>query len=105
MTHLDARGQSSAAECALNRKYSKTVPLATAVIGGLTTSTMLTLFIVPTVYTFFDDLARKFRKVDKDLAAPSELVPLSVSAFERLPDAGSLPSESPKPAPSVKEKK
>ncbi len=38
------------------------VPLATAVIGGLSTSTLLTLFIVPTVYTLFDDLAEKFRK-------------------------------------------
>jgi len=38
------------------------VPLATAVIGGLATSTMLTLFVVPTVYTIFDDLAAKFKK-------------------------------------------
>jgi len=34
-------------------------PLATAVVGGLTTSTMLTLFIVPIVYTMFDDLGKK----------------------------------------------
>ena len=33
-------------------------PMATAVIGGLITSTMLTLFIVPTVYTLFDDLGQ-----------------------------------------------
>jgi len=32
------------------------VPLATVVIGGLVTSTLLTLFIVPVVYTLFDDL-------------------------------------------------
>ena len=38
------------------------VPLATTVIGGLATSTMLTLFIVPTVYTIFDDLIVRFRK-------------------------------------------
>jgi HAE1 family hydrophobic/amphiphilic exporter-1 len=37
------------------------VPLATTVIGGLATSTMLTLFIVPTVYTIFDDLIVKYR--------------------------------------------
>jgi HAE1 family hydrophobic/amphiphilic exporter-1 len=29
--------------------------MATAVIGGLLTSTFLTLFVVPTVYTLFDD--------------------------------------------------
>jgi HAE1 family hydrophobic/amphiphilic exporter-1 len=37
-------------------------PMATAVIGGLLTSTMLTLFIVPVVYTIFDDLSLYFKK-------------------------------------------
>ena len=31
-------------------------PMARAVIGGLITSTLLTLIVVPVVYTFFDDL-------------------------------------------------
>src|SRR5260370_24761042 len=56
--------------------------MATAVVGGLTTSTLLTLFVVPTVYTIFDDLARFFRKDKRDLAAP-ELVERSVEAIER----------------------
>jgi HAE1 family hydrophobic/amphiphilic exporter-1 len=30
-------------------------PMAQAIIGGLITSTMLTLVLVPVVYTFFDD--------------------------------------------------
>jgi HAE1 family hydrophobic/amphiphilic exporter-1 len=38
------------------------VPLATAVIGGLATSTLLTLLVVPTVYTLFDDLEQKIRR-------------------------------------------
>ena len=59
-------------------------PMATAVIGGLATSTLLTLFVVPTVYTLFDDLARFFRKDDFDLA-PAELVEPSVGAIERVP--------------------
>ena len=37
------------------------VPMATAVIGGLMTSTVLTLLVVPTVYSVFDDVARFFR--------------------------------------------
>jgi HAE1 family hydrophobic/amphiphilic exporter-1 len=65
-------------------------PMATAVIGGLATSTLLTLFVVPTVYTLFDDLARFFRKDARDLARPELLEP-SVEAIERTglrPEAG-----------------
>jgi HAE1 family hydrophobic/amphiphilic exporter-1 len=51
------------------------VPLATSVIGGLATSTLLTLFIVPTVYTLFDDLARKLRKDKRDLDRPILIEP------------------------------
>lgn len=59
-------------------------PLATAVIGGLTTSTLLTLFVVPVVYTLFDDLGRFFQKDHRDLAR-AEVVPASVGAVERIP--------------------
>jgi HAE1 family hydrophobic/amphiphilic exporter-1 len=38
-------------------------PLAEAVIGGLITSTILTLFVVPIMYTILDDLQNKFRKI------------------------------------------
>lgn len=34
-------------------------PMATSVIGGLITSTVLTLFVVPTVYTLLDDAVRR----------------------------------------------
>jgi multidrug efflux pump subunit AcrB len=30
-------------------------PLAIAVIGGLTVSTMLTLFLIPVIYTIFEE--------------------------------------------------
>jgi HAE1 family hydrophobic/amphiphilic exporter-1 len=34
-------------------------PMARAVIGGLITSTLLTLLVVPVVYTFLDDIAAR----------------------------------------------
>jgi hydrophobic/amphiphilic exporter-1 (mainly G- bacteria), HAE1 family len=37
-------------------------PMARAVIGGLVTSTLLTLVVVPVVYTLFDDLSKIFSK-------------------------------------------
>ena len=37
-------------------------PMAIAVIGGLVTSTLLTLVVVPVVYTIIDDVESKFRK-------------------------------------------
>lgn len=37
-------------------------PMAIAVIGGLITSTFLSLLVVPVVFTFVDDLAQLFRK-------------------------------------------
>ncbi|MEW6562543.1 MAG: efflux RND transporter permease subunit [Pseudomonadota bacterium] len=38
-------------------------PMATAVIGGLITSTLLSLFVVPVVFTYVDDLFAKFKKL------------------------------------------
>jgi len=43
-------------------------PLAVGVMGGLLTSTFLTLFIVPVVYTLFDDLGRKLSR-EKNIPA------------------------------------
>jgi HAE1 family hydrophobic/amphiphilic exporter-1 len=46
----------------LGRGSEIQAPMATAVIGGLATSTLLTLVVVPTVYTIFDDIALKLRR-------------------------------------------
>lgn len=59
------------------------VPLATAVIGGLATSTVLTLFVVPSVYTYVDDLGRLFVKEKKDLLR-TELVEPTVASVGRI---------------------
>lgn len=74
------------------------VPMATAVIGGLMTSTLLTLFVIPTVYTLFDDLGRWLRRDRLDLAQP-ELVEPSVEAVERVPQ--DAPVVAPRPADPV----
>lgn len=44
-------------------------PMATAVIGGLITSTVLTLFVVPVVYSLLDDLASRLQKKTRPEAA------------------------------------
>lgn len=70
---------------ALGKGSETEAPLATAVIGGLSTSTFLTLFVVPIVYTLFDDLARKIRRDPRDLAAPVGLDPTPGSVGRRRP--------------------
>ena len=61
-------------------------PMGQAVIGGLITSTLLTLIVVPVVYTILDDfsfggLVREFAKVfsfaGKKKEVPVEIEPLS----------------------------
>lgn len=60
-------------------------PLATTVVGGLVSSTLLTLFVVPCVYTFFDDLSKKLRKDHRDLHQ-TEIVPPTPSSAEKRPE-------------------
>lgn len=51
-------------------------PMGVAVVGGMLTSTFLTLLIIPVVYTMFSDLAAKFHR----RAAKVPLVPPSPEA-------------------------
>jgi HAE1 family hydrophobic/amphiphilic exporter-1 len=67
---------------ALGKGSETQAPLATAVIGGLSTSTLLTLFVVPVVYTLFDDLAKRLKKDKRDLA-PSSAIGPSIAAIEK----------------------
>lgn len=64
-------------------------PLATVVIGGLTTSTILTLFVVPVVYAFFDNLTRRAGGHDRDLARAVGVEP---SAASTGPSDGDVPA-------------
>jgi len=60
---------------ALGEGSEQRAPMGRAVIGGLITSTLLTLFVVPVVYTYLDDfgrwLARKWRGDTVDVAPPA----------------------------------
>jgi len=46
-------------------------PMGVAVVGGMLTSTFLTLLIIPVAYTLFSDLAERFQR--KPAAAPGHL--------------------------------
>lgn len=51
---------------AIGKGSETQAPLATAVVCGLSTSTLLTLFVVPCIYSLFDDLANRFKKQRDD---------------------------------------
>jgi HAE1 family hydrophobic/amphiphilic exporter-1 len=46
---------------ALGAGAEQRAPMGRAVVGGLVTSTILTLFVVPAVYSLLDDLVRRVR--------------------------------------------
>ena len=50
-------------------------PMGVAVVGGLLTSTFLTLFVVPVVYTFFSDVAEKFKRKPEAQPMPVDVAP------------------------------
>lgn len=61
---------------ALGEGAEQRAPMARAVIGGLITSTILTLFVVPVVYAMLDDLTVRMRgRAGERAAHEPELVP------------------------------
>ena len=61
---------------AIGEGAEQRAPMAHAVIGGLITSTILTLFVVPVVYTLFDDLAAAVTRRAKAGKPASHAVPV-----------------------------
>jgi HAE1 family hydrophobic/amphiphilic exporter-1 len=47
---------------ALGEGSEQRAPMGRAVIGGLITSPLLTLFVVPVVYTLLDDFTNRLRR-------------------------------------------
>jgi multidrug efflux pump subunit AcrB len=64
----------------LGRGSEANIPLARAVVGGLLTSTALTLFVVPILYTIF---IRETPEIDDDIEL--ELADEPTPALERMP--------------------
>ena len=61
-------------------------PLATVVIGGLISSTLLTLLVVPVLYYFVENRSenRKIRKMNKSLASLITIITLSITATQQI---------------------
>ncbi|HEX5581668.1 MAG TPA: efflux RND transporter permease subunit, partial [Gemmatimonadaceae bacterium] len=62
---------------ALGEGAEQRAPMGRAVIGGLITSTVLTLFVVPVVYTLFDDAVLWLRSRRRRDEAAGEMVPVT----------------------------
>jgi HAE1 family hydrophobic/amphiphilic exporter-1 len=75
---------------AIGRASEQRAPLATAVIGGLILSTLLTLVMIPVIYSLFDDVLvwaqRKLHRRGKGPSLVEEIV-ASEPTLERLPSA------------------
>jgi len=50
-------------------------PMGVAVVGGMLTSTFLTLFVIPVVYTLFSDLAARLRPKSAVASVPLQEIP------------------------------
>ena len=79
-------------------------PMARAVVGGLITSTLLTLIVVPVVYTILDDVAAWLLGRKKSVAAVSTAAMSIALLLAVAPPASAQPygvSSSAGPAPSL----
>ncbi len=65
MTTLSTIAGMSPIALALGADGEVRSPMAIAVIGGLITSTLLTLVVVPVMFTYIDDLYQQFRRLFK----------------------------------------
>ncbi|MDH7600940.1 MAG: efflux RND transporter permease subunit [Armatimonadota bacterium] len=85
MTTLAMIGGMLPTALALSRGAEMRSPMAIAVIGGLALSTLLTLIVIPVMYTIIDDLwqgfARRFYPPARARKAEPELAPVSGEAF------------------------
>lgn len=74
-------------------------PLATVVIGGLVTSTLLTLIVLPILYIYFEKISTKPKHMNKLLLLPLLLAGLSAGAQEKKTGGAASVSTGARPAP------
>jgi multidrug efflux pump subunit AcrB len=74
-------------------------PMAIAVIGGLTLSTLLTLFVVPAVYAMFEDL-KSWLGIGRKPAPPPALTPDDPRLLDAPPAGSGLGAPSAPPSAS-----
>jgi multidrug efflux pump len=60
-------------------------PMGVAVVGGMLTSTFLTLLVVPIVYTFFSEIGKRRDTRETETAAPISEAPQAAMASTPLP--------------------
>jgi hypothetical protein len=66
--------------------------LAIAVIGGLTFSTVLTLFFVPILYTVFEERFKRTIKGDEDTLSEIETMPNQIDPQASQPASEDTPT-------------
>jgi HAE1 family hydrophobic/amphiphilic exporter-1 len=78
---------------ALSEGSEQRAPMGQAVIGGVITSSLLTLVVVPVVYCYLDDLAQWFRRGRRQPAGGSGALPAPASKMDGLscPSARNTP--------------
>jgi HAE1 family hydrophobic/amphiphilic exporter-1 len=69
---------------ALTEGSEQRAPMGQAVIGGVITSSLLTLVVVPVVYCYLDDLARWAKGRGKPISGGSGAVPVAASKMDGL---------------------
>lgn len=70
---------------ALTEGSEQRAPMGQAVIGGVITSSLLTLVVVPVVYCYLDDLARWMRGSRKATGGGAGAEPVAASRMDGLP--------------------
>ena len=66
-------------------------PMGVCVVGGMLTSTFLTLLVIPVMYSLFSDLAAVFRGKEKTASPTEAAPPAPAKTFPDLPKPGASP--------------